>query len=246
MTSAAFSATETVRVAWFAQPGYQETEDDGWPSGYNYEYLRSVARLTGWKYEYITKNDGGEPLTWRDSFKMLRDGRVDIVGCAYMTQARSKEFLMSSLAEGQVFTSLFVKTDSPVEGGELDMLNGLKIAAMRSTTNDDDFLRFAAENGFKPGPIIDCGRVSDVTDAVASGKADAGVVGSFQPNGRFRVVASFRPEPFYFAVSRKRLDIWKRLNYAMTSIAVANPYYAQELAVKYGQTYRGDSTLNAE
>ena len=246
IVSSASSAKETVRVAWFEQPGYQETADDGWPNGYNYEYLRSVARVTGWKYEYITKNDDGGPLTWRDSFKMLREGRVDIVGCAFTTQARSKEYLMSSLAAGQAFTSLFVRTDSPVDGIDLDSLNGLKVAVMRSTTNDDDFLRFASENGFKPGAIIDCARVCDVTEAVESGKADAGVAGSFQPNGRFRVVASFRPDPFYFAVSRRRPDIWKRLNYAMTSIAVANPYYSQELAVKYGQTYRGDSAFNAE
>lgn len=239
------SAQLTVRVGWFQQPGYQSLTDYDWPVGYNYDFLQNIAKYTGWKYDFVRRDENGAPLTWRSAQRMLREGKLDLTGCMLYTPKRAKEYFLSTLPAGQTFNSLFVRDDSPLSASNYRDWKELSVAALCSTQNDEDLASFAAKTGFQV-TFIDCATPQEVRNAVISGKADAGTMVSFQPDKGTRIIASFSPDPFYFAVSRKRPDLIAGLNSAMNAIFTADPFYPQTLALKYGQTYRGDSSFTPE
>ena len=61
----AFSARHTiVRVGWYYQPGYQEVDDNGNLSGFNYEFLLRLAEKNNWELEFVSKNNAGSELTF--------------------------------------------------------------------------------------------------------------------------------------------------------------------------------------
>ncbi|MDD3164439.1 MAG: hypothetical protein PHS97_01115 [Oscillospiraceae bacterium] len=49
--SAAAESGQVVRIGWYPQVGYQETQDDGTHHGYYFDFLQTISNYTGWKYE---------------------------------------------------------------------------------------------------------------------------------------------------------------------------------------------------
>ncbi|MFR3264748.1 MAG: hypothetical protein ACLTQN_01905 [Blautia massiliensis (ex Durand et al. 2017)] len=63
---------ETVKVILFSHNFQEGTDDNSSKSGYSYEYLQKLASYTGWKYEYVLRENG------RISFEQLqKDGEPD-------------------------------------------------------------------------------------------------------------------------------------------------------------------------
>lgn len=235
-----------VRVGWVYQPGYQELDGKGQPSGFNYEYLMEIANYTGWTYDFITTNAGGDKLTWGDSLSMLESGALDIAGCLLYTDERAEVYAYPSLPAGQMLTSLFVKNDSPLTNEDLVETDGITVAASMATQNDEDLSSYAEKCGFVIKEFMDCATLQDVIDAVLDGKVDAGVIGNYQPGKGTRIIASFSPRAFYFATTKGNTRIYSALEQALTSIFLSNPYYAQELATRYQLTYSESTVLSAK
>ncbi len=236
--------TSAVRVGWFYQPGYQELDDEGNPRGYNYEYLLSLAEEAGWEMDFVTRDGDGNALTWEKSLAMLASGELDLMGCLLFSEERAEQFDYAELAAGQTFTSLFVRDDSPLTCNEFDALNNITVAASTATLNDEDLTAFSRISGFAVGGFLDCGDMQGVIDAVLNGTADAGVMASYQPVNRTRVIASFAPRPFYFATTKGNAEVLAALNQGMSAIQIQNPYYSQNLSEKYCQTYNGQAALS--
>lgn len=228
---------KVIRVGWFIQPGYQELDADGDPNGFNYEYLLEIAKHTNWTYDFITKTADGSELTWADSLSMLENGELDLMGCLLASDQRDAQYGFSTYAAGQITTSLFVRSDSLLTSDDFGALAGVTVAAVTATLNDDDLMAYAAESGFSIGHILDCADIHAVEEAVISGKAQAGVISSYQPSENTRVIASFAPRPFYFATAKSSTALLTELNHAMNAILIGDPYYAQNLAEIYQQTY---------
>ena len=237
---------ETVRVGWFLQPGYQGLDSDGNPSGYNYEFLMKMAEKNGWELEFVTENTNGTEMTWGDSLSMLENGQLDLMGCLLYSEERAEVYDFSTLSAGQIFTSLFVRGDSPLGSNDLTALNGIRVAANLDTLNDEDLMEYEADMGFAIGGFTNYTDIQGVIDAVLSGAADAGVLASYQPTEDTRIIASFSPRPFYFATTKGNTGVLTALNQAMNAILVQDPYYSQTLSNKYRQTYSGQATFTPE
>ncbi len=241
----AAEAQDTLKVAWFSQPGYQELDQAGNPYGYNYEYLKTISRYTGWQYQFVTEREG-QPLNWAYALQMLENGQLDLIGCLLYTEERAQSYDFPALSAGQMTSTLFVKNDSPLATGDFASFDGIAVAAMTSTRNDDDLRSFAAENGFTVGSILDCKTSDEVIGAVLSGRSDAGVLGSYRPSDKTRIVAKFAPQNFYFATTKGNQSVLTGLNRALNSIQTANSYFNMELSEKYAQNERQYITLSQE
>lgn len=237
---------DVVRVGWFYQPGYQEVDSDGNPSGYNYEFLLKLSEQNNWQLDFITKNAAGSELTWNESLSMLASGELDIMGCMLYSDERAEQYDYSTLSAGQAFTSLFVREDSPLTSNDLTALNGISVAVNMSSLNDEDLNSFSEDSGFTIGRFIDCDDLQEVSDAVVSGAADAGVMASYQPEEDTRIIASFAPRSFYFATTKGNTAVLSDINQGMNSIFIQNPYYAQNLSEKYNQTYSGQIVFSKQ
>ena len=80
----------TIRVGFSPTPGFNEINKNGTYSGYNADYLRKIAQQTNWKYEFVV-------APWSDCLKMLKEGKIDILGDMERTPEREKIFHFARL-----------------------------------------------------------------------------------------------------------------------------------------------------
>ena len=80
----------TIRVGFPPIPGFNEINKNGTYSGYNADYLRKIAQQTNWKYEFVV-------APWSDCLKMLKEGKIDILGGMERTPEREKIFHFARL-----------------------------------------------------------------------------------------------------------------------------------------------------
>lgn len=221
----ASGATKTLKVGWFAQDGYQELTADGKAYGFNYEYLMNISLYTGWKYEFV------EMESFSECYEMLRSGKVDIMGYLLKTPEREKEVEFPEIQCGYVATSLYVKEESPIAPYDFEALDGIRVGCMPSK-NPDYLMEYAKSNGFNV-ELVYYDNKFEVAQAVDSGKVAAGLLAGYQSEDHTRIVASFSPKPFYFAVAPGRLDLLEPLDNAMGMIQVEHPMMDKDLAHKY-------------
>ncbi|MEG2183610.1 MAG: EAL domain-containing protein [Cloacibacillus sp.] len=213
-----------VRVGWYAQPGYMETSASGERSGYNYDYLQNIARFTGWKYQFV---DGS--LT--ELYEALQRDEIDLLGCMFMTNRRSKEALFPSLPAGEGHVSLFTAATSPIAENDYSAYDGMTVG-YTSDLNLNRFKDFAVENKFTFIPKS-YDTVDRMMEDIGAGKIDAGITGGIRTGKDFRVLSKFAPQPFYFAVSPKKKELFKELGAALTEIKIQRPFFSKELMDKH-------------
>ncbi|MBM6862030.1 transporter substrate-binding domain-containing protein, partial [Clostridium saudiense] len=61
-----------IKVGYSSVSGFTEVENDIY-SGLGFEYLREIAKYTGWEYEFIE-------MSTNDMINKLKDGEIDIAG----------------------------------------------------------------------------------------------------------------------------------------------------------------------
>lgn len=215
----------TLRVGWFAQPGYMETDAQGNPSGYLYAYLRDIAQLTGWSYTFVS----GDFANLR---YQLRRGELDLMGLMCPDDRLSTEFTLSDLAAGTTETTLFARKDSPLAQDDYSSFNGLAVGLLQGTQTETALMSFALSKGFTVQPVY-YSSVGAIQNAVRTGAADAGVITGYLDQEDMRALSSFTPRNFYFGISGKRPDVARKLNDAMAELQAANSHYQEELTEKY-------------
>ena len=107
-TTAFAAEPGTIRVGYFAFPGYHEmSQEENGPqgSGYGFDFLQLLRRYTNLNYQYVGYED-----SWQEMQQMLRDGQIDMVTSARKTSQREKEFAFSSPI-GTSYAELSVRSD---------------------------------------------------------------------------------------------------------------------------------------
>ncbi|MBP7480685.1 MAG: transporter substrate-binding domain-containing protein, partial [Spirochaetaceae bacterium] len=134
------SQDNTIKVGWFPQPSFIEQEQYENPSGYVQVYLEHIAQYTGWNYEFV-KGD------FEVLYKQLTEGKIDILPCLFYTEERDEILDFSESEMGTIYSTLFVRSDSPLSSNDPLSYNNIIVAAERDE-NPVKLLKFAKENGF--------------------------------------------------------------------------------------------------
>ena len=142
------SEPHTIRVGYFAFPGYHEVSQDengSQGSGYGFDFLQLLRRYTNLNYQYIGYED-----SWQDMQQMLRDGQIDMVTSARKTSQREKEFAFSSPI-GTSYAELSVRSDdNRFQLNDYDSFDGMTIGVLKANSRNDDLASLARE---KVSPI---------------------------------------------------------------------------------------------
>ncbi|MEA4853954.1 MAG: EAL domain-containing protein [Christensenella sp.] len=223
--SYAAAQQQVVRVGWFSQPGFQETDENGKPYGYNYEYLMRIAQKNNWAYQFVQVD------SFAACYTMLQQGTVDVMGCVMDTAERRNEVAFPKKSSGTTYTSLFVDVGSEIVLYDFEAFDGMRVGC-RVSQNPEELLQYAADNGFTV-TLVYYDNVESIEAAVASGEIDAGVMGGYQETENTRIVASFAPVPFYFVTTKDNTSVLQGLEKALQEIAIENPFYEKELYYKY-------------
>lgn len=218
----------TIRVGFFPFRGFQETLEDGRHAGYGYQYLQRIARITGWRYEYVD-------ASWAECLAMLERGEIDLLGSVERTPDRERRFAFPKLESGISYAILYTKasnTDLPYE--DFRALDGIRVGMLKDSTHNDDLKAYADEHGFSIRPTL-YETQDELSDALDGGAIDAILTSSLRKPVNRRIIARFGPSPFYFVTRKDDAQLLRELNDAQETIKSADPYFDMRLYDRFYQ-----------
>lgn len=239
------AASKKVRVGYFSFPGFNDRDADGDLSGYGYEYLREIAKHTGWQYEFVTEmpeiNAAGQPsgrmipLSYDDALYWLERGELDIVGSVHMTRERAAKYAFPNHISGINYAVLSTRDakDAPIYN-DISQLSGLTVGMITGSSRNAEFAKFCRENQIGNITLKSFDNLSDLLAALHETKSvDAILTSSLRKITNERIITTFNPSPYYFIASKGNDEILQGLNAALKQIKISAPYYEQNLYEKY-------------
>lgn len=220
---------QKIRVGYFHFPGYHEIAADGRYSGYGYDVLQMLRFYNNWEYEYI-----GYDKSWEEMLELLDKGEIDLVTSARFTPARGARFLFSSLPVGIKATRLSVREgDSRYVPDVFSTYNGMRVATLRGSSQNELFTDFAAKNGFSY-TMVPFETTEQLEQALKNDKnIDAVLTSNVRYMHGERVLNQFAHQPFYVLVRKGDYQLLSQVDMALDKMNDANPLWFNNLWHKH-------------
>ncbi|MGN0009330.1 MAG: ATP-binding protein [Desulfovibrionaceae bacterium] len=234
------SQPRTIRVGYFAFPGYHEIiRDEKGPqgSGYGFDFLRLLRRYTSLNYRYVGYED-----SWQEMQQMLRDGEIDMVTSARKTSRREKDFAFSSPI-GTSYAELCVRAgDRRFQLNDYKSFDGMLIGVLRASSRNDDLAALAREKGFTYR-TAEYDEEAALTEALHSGEVEGIVASSLRKHTGEKIVARFALEEFYAIVRKEDAALLHEINRGIEEMDRNEGDWRNKLYYKYTTSSLG-STLS--
>lgn len=228
---------KTVRVGWHESPHFI-TDQYGRKTGYSYEYQRKVAAYTGWDYQYVNG-------TWSDLMEMLKKGEIDLLSDVSYTEERTQDILYSSIPMGTEVYYVFVSSkNNEISSKDISTLNGKKIGVTLGTVQKDFLLNWEKAHGINAELVEFKGDQEDSFKELGKTVDAVVTMDTYGSAENVVPVCKIGSSDFYFAVSKKRLDLLNELEAALNQIQDENKYYNQQLHDKYLKNTETSKFLN--
>lgn len=240
----AFSAfaqtSQTVRIGYFSDDFFHIGQNDAAiKTGYGYEYYQTIAKYTGWHYQYFYGDKNAV-------FAAFLDGKIDIIDGVFASDAGIQKMLLAKNPMGEerhfIFVSQFDQTTDP---NNARTLNGKRIAADKNTLDMQYLKEFVAQNKLNC-QIVPCGGEADRLAKLQQGEIDALVATEKNQSEGIKPAFYIGQSNFYFAVNPARPDLLDQLNKAQNKILEAEPNFNGFLHEKYYKKTVLHTTLSAE
>lgn len=195
--------------------------------GYAYEYLRTVASYTGWKYEYVYGY-------FSDLCKMLENGELDIVPDITYTEERSKVMNFPDHEMGVETYYLYSIKDKKDFSSikDFSFFKDKIVGINKNTYQLGLFYEWKKKN--KVDCIVHEYEFSDEAGKLLeNGIIDFYLEVDYVAASEWNPVAKIGSSNFYLALNKNRSDLLDELNEALTELYTVNPYYNYSLWNKY-------------
>ena len=217
---------QTIRVGYIDYDGFIVPEYGGYFNGYGVAILNKISQYTGWRYEYYY-------YTWEECLDELERGTIDLVCCAQSNPDREARFAYTDYPIGRESTFVYTKKGSEdIYYQDYEAMDGATAAVLKGSYQSDEFAAFAKQKGFTYRSM-ELDSVSEITEAVQTGKADLAVLGSLSRQTELRIVDMLGTAPFYIITSKDNDVILGCLNDALRGIYSSSPYIVEELYHEY-------------
>ena len=161
-------AGQVLRVGAFDYEPAIFRNDQGEIEGFYVDLLQEAARREGWELQFVYGS-------WADGLRRLRSGEVDILTSVAYTDERAEWMDYCSEPLLTVWSEVYVPQDSTINS--ILELQGKRIAVMAKDYNAREFRRHVASFGIECS-YIEVANFDAIFKAIASGRADAGVINS--------------------------------------------------------------------
>ena len=218
---------KVVRVGSF-EDTFNYVNERGARKGYGYELLETLSGYTGWQFEYVT-------CDWSDCFEKLKNGEIDIMGDISYTEDRAEEMLFSDEPMGEEKYYLyadFSRTD--ISASNFKTLNGKKIGVLMETEPEEMLTEWEEKHGIKT-EHVNISDNEDVKQKLANHEIDCFVSleEAFWAELGISTMTRVGDSSIYYAINKDRTDIKKELDYAMSVLDEADPFYTADLYKRY-------------
>ena len=216
-----------VRVGSF-EDTFNYVNERGARKGYGYELLETLSGYTGWQFEYVT-------CDWSDCFEKLKNGEIDIMGDISYTEDRAEEMLFSDEPMGEEKYYLyadFSRTD--ISASNFNTLNGKKIGVLMGTEPEEMLTEWEEKHGIKT-EHVNISDNEDVKKKLANHEIDCFVSleEAFWAELGISTMTRVGESSIYYAINKDRPDIKEELDYAMSVLDEADPFYTADLYKRY-------------
>ena len=216
-----------VRVGSF-EDTFNYVNERGARKGYGYELLETLSGYTGWQFEYVT-------CDWSDCFEKLKNGEIDIMGDISYTEDRAEEMLFSDEPMGEEKYYLyadFSRTD--ISASNFNTLNGEKIGVLMGTEPEEMLTEWEEKHGIKT-EHVNISDNEDVKQKLANHEIDCFVSleESFWAERGISTITRVGESSIYYAINKDRPDLKEELDYAMSVLDEADPFYTADLYKRY-------------
>ena len=218
---------KVVRVGSF-EDTFNYVNERGARKGYGYELLETLSGYTGWQFEYVT-------CDWSDCFEKLKNGEIDIMGDISYTEDRAEEMLFSDEPMGEEKYYLyadFSRTD--ISASDFKTLNGKKIGVLMGTEPEEMLTEWEEKHGIKT-EHVNISDNEDVKKKLANHEIDCFVSleEAFWAELGISTMTRVGESSIYYAINKDRPDIKEELDYAMSVLDEADPFYTADLYKRY-------------
>ena len=223
----ALESAKTVRVGWYESP-FNTTDQFGRRSGYAYEYQRKIAAYTGWNYEYVEGS-------WAELMQMLVTGEIDLMSDVSYLPEREEQMLYSDMPMGSQEYYLFTTPENTeIQQDTPASLNGKRIGVTKGSIQSRLYYDWAEKHGIQAELVELTNSEETSLQMMQRGELDAHLTLDVYGNINEAVPKmKIGSSDFYFALNKKRTDLWEELNAAMSRIQNENRYFNQQLSQKY-------------
>ena len=227
--------TKTVKIGYIDYENFIDKQPDGKYKGYGIDYLKEIAKYTGWNYEYSYD-------TFSNQMKKLKNGEIDFLCHSQPTRQRRKDYIFSKYPDGIETSVLYtLPGDNRFYYNDFEHFNGMRIAFLKGSFQNDEFADYAKSNGFTYRPQY-YDTTAQCFNALNEKKVDGVAMGSLAMQSSYKAVCKFGADPFYFMTGKDNKELLEELNNAQTDILAENPYFEVGLYKKY----YGDSVINSQ
>ena len=218
---------KVVRVGSF-EDTFNYVNERGARKGYGYELLQTLSGYTGWQFEYVT-------CDWSDCFEKLKNGEIDIMGGISYTEDRAEEMLFSDEPMGEEKYYLyadFSRTD--ISASDFKTLNGKKIGVLMGTEPEEMLTEWEEKHGIKT-EHVNISNNEDVKQKLANHEIDCFVSleEAFWAELGISTMTRVGESGIYYAINKERPDLKEELDYAMSVLDEADPFYRADLYKRY-------------
>lgn len=219
---------KTVKVGYYIDSGnfmsgFSESDPK---AGFAYEYMQTIAAYTGWSYEYVY----GE---WDELYSALLSGRIDILSDVSYTKDRENLILYPTFPMGEEAYYLYSNNpDLNISAGDYASWAGKKIGLRTDCNHYEVFLKWASERN------LNCEYVRFTSsdpyfEMFENHEFDILLEIDMVADPSWNPIERIGSDDFYLAVTKNRSDILNELNSALAEIFAMNPYYNNNLWLKY-------------
>ncbi len=218
---------KTVKVGWY-ESSYNSIDENGFRSGYAYEYQLKLSAYNGWTFEYVEGS-------WPELLHKLQTGEIDLMSDISYTPERAETMFYSTLPMGTEEYYLFTApNNSAITSFDKSSLKGKKIGVNQDSYQLQLFKQWL-ENYEIECEVIEVSCTEDESlQMLENNDLDGYVtVDSFMDTSKAAPVYKIGSSDYYFAVNKNRPDLYEELEYAMSKIQDENRFYNNEMYEKY-------------
>lgn len=206
-------------------------------TGYGVDYLNKIAKLTGWKYEYVFDTwenhiGGTDKVPFSES--NISKGKIDFVLHAQEDLERSNYYDFSLTPLGYETSVVYTYKDADIYYNEYSAL--YNIGLLKGSYQTNQFISFLKNSvGIDPNTVNIDDSYTEESTLVAdlkSKKLDSIVLGSLGYQNDLKLVGEYGREPYY-VMSNKNFQYLNIFNQVLNEIQVEFPSFQEELEEKY-------------
>lgn len=202
-----------IKVGFYQNAPKVYTDAQGKPAGLFIELLEEMARLEGWRLQYV-------PCEWSACLEQLGEGKLDLMPDVAFSTERAKRFDFHRVSVASSWSQVYSNPSLRVT--QLADLAGKRVALLKGGIQQSFFAQLMALGGFQYQEVL-VGTLGAGYEAVQAGEADAVVTSSFfaARNGLAYLLQEtpivFLPSNLYFASPKgSRADLHQRIDYYLT------------------------------